>query len=405
MTQRAGRVRPCTTRRRSPGCACATPTGTVDVQVVYTGNAHVRGRSGVDCRHGRARRRQCRRDPFAITAVVPVGGFSFQAHYNGDDTYNGSTGACEPLTGRQARLVDGDRHPQRRSRGRSPSAPLGSTVHDKATVSGRADDPDRQGRLHRLHGQHAVRGRGLPLPAQSRSTAALRIRPTSRSWARRGLSYKAHYSRRRHVQRSTGPCEPLTGRRRARSTVVKDFVNAPEDATVTLRIRRRRGHARVRSARRDGGSISKVLPPGTYTRRRGRAARATSNLDLYTSSIACVEHGESARRRRDDAGTSAAVDLANGDDITCTITNGHVEAADRRSRRRRTRRRCRSRAATSRSRCVVTNSSSIDPITITSLVDDKFGDLTADCGIPGAEVEPRAARRARRAPFTPRGLR
>ena len=50
------------------------------------------------------------------TAVVPVGGLSYKAHYNGSTTYNGSDGACEPLTGDEARLVDRDRRAQRRPR-------------------------------------------------------------------------------------------------------------------------------------------------------------------------------------------------------------------------------------------------------------------------------------------------
>src|SRR5206468_585377 len=29
--------------------------------------------------------------------LVPVGGLSYRAHYNGSTTYNGSTSACEPL--------------------------------------------------------------------------------------------------------------------------------------------------------------------------------------------------------------------------------------------------------------------------------------------------------------------
>jgi hypothetical protein len=37
-----------------------------------------------------------------------VGGLSYKANYNGSDTYNASTGDCEPLTATKAGLVDGD---------------------------------------------------------------------------------------------------------------------------------------------------------------------------------------------------------------------------------------------------------------------------------------------------------
>src|SRR5206468_4292252 len=63
------------------------------------------------------------------------GSFSFQAVYSGDATYNGSTGACEPLdVGKIASTTVTEIH--NAAHAVVTSVPAGTTVHDKATVSG-----------------------------------------------------------------------------------------------------------------------------------------------------------------------------------------------------------------------------------------------------------------------------
>ena len=123
-----------------------------------------------------------------------------------------------------------------------------------------------------------------------------------------------------------------------------------------------------------------MLPPGTYTADE-ISGEGDVNLDLYTSSVECT-NGETVVA--DEAGTSASVDLANGDDITCTITNRHVlpQIAVTKTPNPST---LQEPGGNVQFTVLVTNTSSIDPITITSLVDDKFGNLNADCGVPGAK--------------------
>ena len=71
---------------------------------------------------------------FTQTPAVS-GAFSFQAVYGGDSVYNGSTGACEPLdVGKVASTTVTDIHKAAHSV--VTSVPAGTTVHDKATVSG-----------------------------------------------------------------------------------------------------------------------------------------------------------------------------------------------------------------------------------------------------------------------------
>ena len=134
--------------------AGGTPTGTVTF-TVYMGNTTCTGAGTVG-------------DPIALvagvadpsaSAVVPVGGLSYRATYNGSTTYNTSTGPCEPLT---ATKLDSstatDVH--NAAHGVITSAPIGSTVHDKALGDGhgRRRYADRHGHVHGLHGQHDLHG-------------------------------------------------------------------------------------------------------------------------------------------------------------------------------------------------------------------------------------------------------
>ncbi|MFN8486751.1 MAG: Ig-like domain-containing protein [Caldilineaceae bacterium] len=77
-------------------------------------------------------------DPSVSEGPLAAGSYSFKATYSGDSNYNGSTGACEPLTVDKAQLtistqihnashgnVGGDTH-----------VALGSVVHDTASVGG-----------------------------------------------------------------------------------------------------------------------------------------------------------------------------------------------------------------------------------------------------------------------------
>ena len=70
---------------------------------------------------------------------LAVGGYSFRAVYSGDTNYNPSTSACEPFTVVKAdtstvtQIHNGDNHNTNVS-----NVPLGSTVHDSATVTGTA---------------------------------------------------------------------------------------------------------------------------------------------------------------------------------------------------------------------------------------------------------------------------
>src|SRR5262249_45522193 len=80
-------------------------------------------------------------DP-ALPKVVPVGGLAYQGHYLGSTTYNESTSDCEPL---DASKLDSNSttaiHSGANDTGGTTvvtHAPIGSTVHDSAHVTGTA---------------------------------------------------------------------------------------------------------------------------------------------------------------------------------------------------------------------------------------------------------------------------
>jgi uncharacterized repeat protein (TIGR01451 family) len=355
--------------------ALTTPTGTVDF-TVYMGNTQCEGpgtaAGSVALSYGVAHP--------SNDATVPVGGLSYRAHYNGDDTYNPSTGPCETLDATKldsstaTDVHDADHHV-------ITSAPIGSTVHDKATVTGALGAPTGTVDFTVFMGNTQCEGPGAAAGSVALSGGV--AHPSNDATVPvGGLSYRAHYNGDDTYNPSTGPCETLNDLK-GKLRVMKDFVNAPDEATVTLQIRH--GEEIDESAQRgDGGLISKELAPGTYTAEE-ISGGGDVNLGLYNSSIKCIENGEGGEVVVPSTpGTWAPVELGNGDDITCTITNRHVLPLISVSK------------TPSPSvlqepggnvtyTITVTNTSSIDPIKITSLVDDKFGDLTAECGIPDAK--------------------
>ena len=76
-----------------------------------------------------------------------MNGLSFKAHYSGNGTYLASDGVCEPLNPvKLSSSTVTDIHAGKGSDDQAGaaailSAPIGSTVHDKATVSGALTPP------------------------------------------------------------------------------------------------------------------------------------------------------------------------------------------------------------------------------------------------------------------------
>ena len=137
------------------------------------------------------------------------GSYSFQAVYSGDSTYNSSTGECEPLTVSQLTpSVATDIHDV--SHAVVTSVDAGTTVHDKATVSGSfgtptgtvdftfyTDNACTQGAASAGSGIALVSGVAHPSSSEGPLTAG-------------SYSFKAHYNGDTNYVAADGPCEPLT---------------------------------------------------------------------------------------------------------------------------------------------------------------------------------------------------
>lgn len=103
-----------------------TPTGNVDFTFFTNASCEGQGTSagtGVALVSGVA-------SPSSTQGPLNAGGYSFKAHYNGDGYYEPSDGACEPLTVNQV-TPEISTIPSP-----SPSAVLGATLNDSATLSG-----------------------------------------------------------------------------------------------------------------------------------------------------------------------------------------------------------------------------------------------------------------------------
>ena len=129
-----------------------------------------------------------------------AGTFAFRAIYSGDNTYDGSTGPCEPLTvttvaSSTATVIHDAAHAT------VTSVPAGTTVHDQATVTGQA---------------------GLPVP-----TGTVTFR-----WFTNGDLHRIRRRRRRPRSRSTGPVS-RTGRRSRRRRTCRGRSRSGRPTRVT----------------------------------------------------------------------------------------------------------------------------------------------------------------------------
>jgi uncharacterized repeat protein (TIGR01451 family) len=178
-----------------------TPTGSVTF-TLYSGNSTCQGTgtdsSAVNLVAGSAS---------SGNATVPVGGLSYIAHYSGDATYLAGDGPCEPLTATKLTpTVATDVH---NADGIVTSAPIGSTVHDVATVSGGLGTPTGSVTFTLFSGNTTCQGTGVTSNSIALASGSASSGDTTVPVG--GLSYKAHYLGDDTYTTGDGPCEPLTG--------------------------------------------------------------------------------------------------------------------------------------------------------------------------------------------------
>jgi hypothetical protein len=181
-----------------------TPTGTADF-TVYAGNTTCSGNgsaAGSVSLNGSGVA-----DP-SSSSTVPVGGLSYRAHYGGDVHYNAADGPCEALTGTKVNpTVNTSVHDA--SHNVITSAPIGSTVHDSATVSGSAGTPTGSVSFTVYSGSTDCSGTGAAAGSVSLDGSGVADPSSSSTVPVGGLSYKAHYAGDSAYNPGDGPCESL----------------------------------------------------------------------------------------------------------------------------------------------------------------------------------------------------
>src|SRR3989441_964239 len=142
----------------------------------------------------------------SAASALPAGSYSFQASWPGDSNYNSATAACEPLTvNKGSTSTATEIHDA--SHNVVTSVALGTTVHDKATVSGQVSGFTIGGTVTYTFFSTASTCTG------SSSTATVAVGSESGNHgplAAGEYSFKATYSGDGNYLGSTSDCEPLT---------------------------------------------------------------------------------------------------------------------------------------------------------------------------------------------------
>jgi uncharacterized repeat protein (TIGR01451 family) len=139
--------------------------------------------------------------------TVPVGGGSFKAHYSGNATYAAADAACEPL---DASKLDARAVTTIHDAAHNPvtSAPIGSVVHDSATVSGAQGTPSGSVDF-RWYTSKDCTGASIAAGTVQLDAAGIAHPSDAQSVPVGGGSFKAHYNGDSTYNAADADCEPL----------------------------------------------------------------------------------------------------------------------------------------------------------------------------------------------------
>ena len=150
-------------------------------------------------------------------ATVPAGGLSYMAHYNGDATYTGKDGDCEALTAEKltptvvTAIHAGAGAADTAGAGAITSAAIGSTVHDKATVTGGAGYAEQANVDFTVYlGNTTCQGTGTAAGTAVALVSGVAHPSNDATVPAGGLSYIAHYNGDATYTGKDGDCEALT---------------------------------------------------------------------------------------------------------------------------------------------------------------------------------------------------
>ncbi len=336
-----------------------TPTGEVDFRV-WLGNTTCSGDSisageDVELEDGVAHPS----DPI----VVPPGGLSFRAQYDGDSTYDDEDSACEPLEALVTPTVTTEIHDEDHEE--ITSAAIGEVVHDEAEVSGEAGTPTGEVDFRVWLGNTTCSGDSISAGEDVELEDGVAHPSDPIVVPPGGLSFRAQYDGDSTYDDEDSACEPLEAK--GGGTIIVEKQTSPEGAGATFAFS---GDA-AGSIGDNGQIVVMNLAPGTYT----STEAAVSGWIL--TSIACTDANSSGNLDT----RAATFRLAPGETVKCTFTNAQLTsgrgAIDVQK----------SASPTSLKEpggpvtfsVTVTNTSDVD-VRIENVVDDKFGDLDDEGG-------------------------
>ena len=219
------------------------------------------------------------------STTVPVGGLSYKATYNGSAVYNASTGPCEPLN---ATKLDSSTATDIHNAAHQvvTSAPIGSTVHDQATVSGTVAGGTPTGNVtFTLYAGTTCAGTGTAAGTVD-LVAGVAHPSDSTTVPVGGLSYKATYNGSAVYNASTGPCEPLNATKLDSSTAT-DIHNAAHQVVTSAPI-----GSTVHDLATVSGTVAGGTPAGnvTFTLYAGTTCAGTGTAAGTVDLVAGVAH-------------------------------------------------------------------------------------------------------------------
>jgi uncharacterized repeat protein (TIGR01451 family) len=165
--------------------------------------------------------------------AVGASGLAYVAHYAGDAVYNSGDGSCEQLSPNKltptvATTIHNADH------GAITSAPIGTTVHDSATVTGGAGTPAGSVTFT-VYANSNCSGDGAAQAGGTLSGGSFDNTLHTSVLTNDGLSYVAHYSGSDVYLSADGSCEQLTATKLA-STVATDVHNSGHQAITSAPI-------------------------------------------------------------------------------------------------------------------------------------------------------------------------
>src|SRR2546426_952508 len=149
-------------------------------------------------------------NPSASQGPLSAGSYSFIAHYNGDLNYTATDSPCEPLTVTALTpTVATEIHDA--SHAVVTSVPAGSTVHDKATVSGSFGTPTGTVTFTFFTASSACTGASVGSGTVTLDASGVAHPSASQGPLSAGsYSFIAHYNGDLNYTATDSPCEPLT---------------------------------------------------------------------------------------------------------------------------------------------------------------------------------------------------